>query len=119
MLFPRKTLGVELEEGTSELNDQEVDSNDDHPDDNEGRIIEEPSAEVELIMDLPGTNHVDDLEPNEEIEDEGHVARGVTVVGVLDNHVKFVTIQLVESTREDHFAILDVHIDNGVELVEA
>ena len=95
MLLPRETLGVEREEGTSELNDQEVDSDNNYPDDKEHRVVEEALAEVNLIMDLPGGNHVDDLEPDEEVEDEGHVSGRVIIVSFLHDLVKRVTIQLV------------------------
>ena len=110
---------MEREEGTGELNDQEVDSDNNYPDDEEHRVVEEALAEVNLIMDLPGGNHVDNLEPDEEVKDEGHVSGRVIIVSILHDLVKRITIQLVKSTREDHLVILDVHVDNGVVLVEA
>ena len=118
MLFPSKTLGVEREEGTSELNDEEVDSNDDYPDDEEHRVVEEAIADVLLVMDLSGGNHVNNLEPDEEVEDEGHVAGRVIIIGFLHKLVKRITVNVVKSAWEDHFAVLDVHIDKRVPLVE-
>ena len=64
---------MQREEGASELDNQEIDHYDDHPDDEECRVCKEAIAEVELVVDLAGSNHVDDLEPDKQIEDERHV----------------------------------------------
>ena len=67
------------EEGAGELNDEEVHSDDNDPDDEEGWVVKETSAEVLLVMDLPCGDHVDDLQPNEEVEDESHVTASVSI----------------------------------------
>jgi len=69
-------------------------------------------------MDLPSSNHVNDLEPDEEVEDEGHVSGRISVISFLNKLVKRITVYLVESAREDHLVILDVHSDYWVPLVE-
>jgi hypothetical protein len=70
---------VKLEEGASVLDNAEIHSNDDQPDDQEGRVGEEAVAEVLFVVDLSGGDHVDDLEPDEQVEDEGHVSGSMTV----------------------------------------
>ncbi len=90
------------EERSSVLDDQEVDGNDKNPDDEEGRVGEETVADVELIMDLSSGKHVDDLEPDEQVEDKGHVSAGVTIDTwrIFELLVELVTVDPVKSSRE-------------------
>jgi len=102
-----------MEEVTSELNDEEVDSNNDNPDKDESGVAEEVFEDVNFIVDLSGSNHVDNLEPDEQVEDEGHVTGSVTVGSkygsiVVDLLVKFITIKEVLSTWEDHIILNDI-----------
>jgi len=126
MLLPGLSSGVEREERASILNDKEVDHDNDYPDDQEGWIVEEALANVQLVMNLSGSNHVNDLKPDEQIEDECHMATGVStdvniltttiwigvfVVCVANFHVfhffiKFITIDFIQSTREYKFAVI-------------
>ena len=64
---------MQREERSSVLNDKEVDHNDDNPDHEEGWVVKEATADIDLVVDLPRSNHVNDLEPDEQVEDEGHV----------------------------------------------
>lgn len=77
MLLPVETIGVEREECTSELDNHEVDANDGEPDEKEGGVGKEAVAKVKLVVNLPSSDHVDNLKPDEEVKDEGHVARAV------------------------------------------
>ena len=83
MLLPRESIGVKTEEVTSVLDDQEVDDNDDNPNDEEGNVVEEALADVDLVVDFSGGEHVDNLKPDEQVEDEGHVTGRITI-GALD-----------------------------------
>lgn len=65
---------MQREESTGVLNNEEVDDNDNNPDDQESDVVEETVADVLLVMNLPGGNHVNDLEPDEQVEDESHMA---------------------------------------------
>ena len=56
---------MKREESASVLDDQEVDNHDDDPNDHKGRVVEETLTDVLFVMDLTGSNHVDDLEPDE------------------------------------------------------
>ena len=118
---------MQREESSSVLNDKEVDHNDDNPDDEEGWVVKEATADVDLVVDLPRSNHVNDLEPDEQVEDEGHmtarVSSGVFVfvaicpltvlafgvgVEVNDLFIKFITIDSIQSTREYKIAVFKV-----------
>lgn len=110
MLNRGETFWVQMEEGASELDDQEVDDNDDDPDDEEHGVREEVFADVDFVVDLPSGDHVHNLEPDEEVEDEGHMTRIISINGItLVNHlVKVVSIDLVEPAGEHHVVDLDV-----------
>lgn len=102
MLFPRLAIRVQGEEGASVLDNAEVHRNDDHPDDQEGRVGPETVADVQFVVNLSGGDHVDDLEPDEQVEDEGHVSGRITInFCVNDRVVEVRTVELVESSRED------------------
>ena len=77
MLLPVETIGVKGEECTGELDDHEVDANDGNPDEKEGGVSKKALADVKLVVNLSSGDHVDNLEPDEEVEDEGHMARAV------------------------------------------
>ena len=118
MLLPRETLGVQLEEGTSVLDNQVVDDDNNDPDDEESGVVEEVGEDVFLVVDLPCSNHVDNLEPDEQIEDESHVARGVSIDSGLfeDSFVQLFTVDTVLTAREDLAVLL--HMDVISVLVE-
>lgn len=127
MLLPGLTSWMQREELASVLDDQEVDDDDDDPDDQEGRVVKETIAEVLFVMNLPGGNHINDLEPDEKVEDEGHVsARVSTNVSVIltvillaifalweslilvNFLVEFVSVDVVTTAGEDEFAIIQI-----------
>lgn len=66
-------------------------------------------------MDLPGGDHVDNLEPDEEVEDEGHVAGVVLadnvfeLVGVVDGSVERVAIEAEFTAWDDKIAAFGAH----------
>jgi len=105
-----------MEEVTSELDNEEVDNNNDNPDQDESRVFKEAVAKVDFVMDLSGGNHVDNLKPDEQVEDEGHVTGGVTIsttccfICVLNTLVKLVTVDLIKSTREDHIVFNNIQL---------
>lgn len=70
---------MKTEEVASVLDDQEVDDNDDNPNDEESNVVEEALADVDLVVDLSGGKHVDNLEPDEQVENEGHVTGRITI----------------------------------------
>lgn len=75
----------------SVLDDQEVDGHDDDPDNEEHRVIEEASADVKFVVDLSSSDHVDNLEPDEQVKDEGHVTGGIFVSSGLASCFKIFT----------------------------
>ena len=112
------------EERARELNDEEVHNDDDDPDNEEGWVVEEASADVLLVMDLPCGDHVDDLKPNEEVEDEGHVTASVSIYVLVlaafysriitlnnifvDNRlIKLIAVEFVASTGEYEVTVFD------------
>lgn len=141
MLLPGLTGRVQREERSSVLNDKEVDHDDDNPDHEERRIVKEATADVFLVVNLPRSNHVNDLEPDEQVEDESHVTARVSSsvcifvticflsvfafgvgVEVNDLFIKLITIDSIQSTREykvtvinfDHFTIFSVVTESFV-----
>ena len=102
---------MQREEGASVLDNAEVDSNDDEPDNDEGGVGEEVLAQVQLVVNLPSSDHVDNLEPDEKVEDEGHVAGGVTIDHgkINDSIVEIVTVKLKEAAGE-HIGVIGVSL---------
>lgn len=105
MLFPRLACRVQGEEFASELDDQEIQDDDNSPDAQESWVAPEVLANVEFIVDLPGGYHVDDLQPDEQVEDESQVARILIVsVVLLNRNVEGVSADSEKSARE-HFVV--------------
>ena len=120
------------EERARELNDEEVHNDDDDPDNEEGWVVEEASADVLLVMDLPCGDHVDDLEPNEEVKDEGHVTASVSIdvrvlwavcaittlgcILLVNLLIEFVTVEFVAATGEYEVTVIDADL-SAVETV--
>ena len=102
---------MQLEEGTSVLDNQVVDNNNDDPDDEESWVSEEVGENVQLIMDLPCGNHVDNLQPDEKVEDESHVARGISInsISLQNCFVEWLAVNTVLTAWEDHTVVL--HVD--------
>ena len=119
MLFESETIGMQREESSSELNDQEVDHDDQNPDDQESGISEESIANVELVMDLSSGKHVNNLEPDEQVEDKCHVTGRIAINSWQFNDllVKLVTVNLEKSSWEDVIVLL--HADRFSVLVES
>jgi hypothetical protein len=66
---------VQGEELAGELDYQEVQDDYDKPDDEEGWVAPEIFADVDLIVNFSGGYHIDDLQPDEQVEDKGKMAR--------------------------------------------
>ena len=89
VLLPGLACGMKREELSSVLDNKEVDNDNDNPDDEESNVVKETLANVNLVMDLPCGDHVDDLKPDEQVEDESHV----TTRGAI-NVLPFITLFL-------------------------
>jgi len=63
-----------------ELDNEELPNYDDYPHKDEHSIGEDSFENVELIVDLPGGEHVEDLQKDEYVKDEGEVAGGGLVL---------------------------------------
>lgn len=74
-------------------------------------MVEDALEDVDLIMNLSGGYHVEDLQPYKEIEYKGHMARTVAihVLQVYDFLVELISIHRVESTREDHIVFFHAY----------
>lgn len=98
---------MEREEGARVLDDKEVDTHNDDPNDEEHGVAEETIENVFLVVDLLRSNHVNDLEPDKQVENEGHVARIILInkLCVLNRLVELITIDLVKTTGEDALVI--------------
>lgn len=77
-LLPGETFGAHFEDYTSELGDEDLESEDEEPDSHEDRVREHSLEDVEFVMDLARAEHVDDLEHHEGSEEESPVARGMS-----------------------------------------
>jgi len=105
------------EELASELNDQEVNDNDNHPDAQESWISPEVFADVELIVDFSGGYHVYNLQPDKQVEDESQVARILTVsILLLDRMIKGLSIDSIKSTRENFVVGLPIGVAKSTSL---
>lgn len=71
---------MNLEELSRELRDQELTDEDDDPDRDKHGVGEETTANVDLVINFSGGNHVEDLHHNENVEENGKVARGSDIL---------------------------------------
>jgi len=61
-LLSVETVSVDLEHFTSELSDEHLEDQDEDPDSNEHKVGVNTLENVELVMDLARTDHVENLE---------------------------------------------------------
>ena len=116
----------------SVLDDEEVDDHDDDPDNEEHRVIPEVFADVKFVVDLSSSDHVDNLEPDEQVKDEGHVTGGILVSSwnatgtifcctvirsIINRFIEFIAVNLVESTWEHH--VVHLNIEPRLPCIEA
>ena len=117
----------------SVLDDEEVDDHDDDPDNEEHRVIPEVFADVKFVVDLSSSDHVDNLEPDEQVKDEGHVTGGIFVSSghatlfnffcstnirsIINRFIEFIAVNLVESTWEHH--VVHLNIEPRLPCIEA
>jgi len=117
---------MKAEEVASVLDDEEVDDHDDDPDNEEHSVIEEAFADVKFVVDLSSSDHVDNLEPDEQVKDEGHVTGGIfvsswlatcqnlfgcTFRSIINRFIEFIAVNLVESTWEHHVVHFNIELD--------
>ena len=118
MLLPRLAGRVQGEELASELDDQEVQDDDNKPDAYESWVAPEVLADVEFIVDLSRGYHVDDLQPDEQVEDESQVARILVVsVLLLNRKVKGFSVDREKSTGENHFVVLPISVAESFSMI--
>lgn len=58
------------------LNHDDLQTTNDEPNDNEKNIVKDIGKNVKFVIDFSGTNHIDDLEPDEYVKDKSQVPRG-------------------------------------------
>lgn len=56
------------------MDDADLTSNNDEPDNDEHGVIADTFEDVNFVIDFSGTEHVEDLEEHKEIEDNGQVS---------------------------------------------
>jgi hypothetical protein len=74
-LVTSKSLLMHFEDSTCELDHDVLTKSDDNPNDDEQWVVQNTCEDVELIVDLSGADHVENLEPHEDVENGGHVSR--------------------------------------------
>ena len=112
MLHERETLRVKREESASELNDQEIHDNYDHPNDPESYVRSMgASAWNYLIVDFSRSYHVESLKPEEDVEDKCHMARFISIytLKVYNSVVEVGAIEIVRSSGEYHVILVELH----------
>lgn len=70
-----QAVDVHGDEAAEQLAAQDLHDQDNDPDDDEGGVAENAFKYVDLIIDLSRANHVENLHEDEEVEDDGQVAR--------------------------------------------
>ena len=99
------------EELAGELDDQEVQDDYDKPDDEEGWVAPEVFADVDLIVNFSGGYHIDDLQPDEQVEDESKVTRIIIAYKPSDKRkVKLISVDSVLSARENFVVGLPIRV---------
>ena len=63
-----QTSDVDLHGKGTELNNGNLSNDDDDPDAHEHWVGEDAREDIDLIMDLSGSEHVEDLEKHEQVE---------------------------------------------------
>lgn len=89
-----------------ELREDDLNNSDCKDDGDIERVIEEPSEDVLLVIDLSRANHVEDLEEHEDCED--NCVMSGNSISVLERFPKRLSIESVLSTW------LDVSVDLGL-----
>ena len=74
-LLSVESIFVAMKHAVSESGDQDLTSNNNKPEDNEGSIGEEAVENIPLIVNFPTANHVEYLHKHESSKDEGEMAR--------------------------------------------
>ena len=82
-----------------ELRQEDLDHENENPDEEEHLIFEKSFENIDFVVDLPGTDHVEDLHEHKGCEHDSHVS-GWAIVSQLQN-VKLVSSISVWSTRID------------------
>lgn len=62
-------------ETTKELSAADLHNDNDYPNDHEGRVSEYTFKNVDLIIDLPGADHIENLHKDKQVEHDCEVAR--------------------------------------------
>jgi hypothetical protein len=69
-----KSSNMHLQGGTTTLDDQELSNYNNNPNTNKHGICKESFKDVNLIINLSRSKHVENLEAHEQIEDDSHVS---------------------------------------------
>lgn len=92
---------MHLENVASHLGQDDLETDDEDPDGDEHEVIADSRENVEFIMDLPGGEHVSDLEEHEQGEEEGELAgvSGRVVVDHVSDQISADTINSIHVLR--------------------
>lgn len=74
-LLSVESIFVAMKDAVSESGDEDLTSNNNKPEDDEGGIGEEAVENIPLIVNFPAANHVENLHKHESSKDEGEMAR--------------------------------------------
>lgn len=92
---------MDLEYGTTKVDDGSLGDDNDDPDADEHDVSAHSLEDVEFIVDLSGGKHVEDLEEYEHVEDDGEMSRvGLFGEWLVDDF----TLEIFHHTVEDVWA---------------
>ena len=111
---------MDLHGSATHLDDGDLSEDDDQPHDDEHGVGEESVEDIQLVVDLPGAQHVENLEEHEHVEHQSQVAgMSELVEGLVDG----VSIQPPDHAVEDqvpvpisvllHWVVVEVLGDDG------
>jgi len=63
-------------ESTKKLSAKDLDDDNDCPNDQEGWVGQDAIENVQLVIDLSGADHIEDLHEDEQVEDNSQMPRG-------------------------------------------
>ena len=102
-----QTIIVDLEELSSELNDDELTNADDEVHSQEHSICEDAIEDVDFIIDLPGSNHVEDLHQHKNVEENGQMSGGSNV---LEGSIHKISSKVLLRSVEHEGEVITIHV---------
>jgi len=100
-LFESNTFSMDLEDFSTQVDDDNLSNKDDNPNTDEHGVTAHSFEDVEFVIDLSSSKHVEDLEEHEHVEDDGEMSGVGSFSQWLIDHI---SLEIAHHTVEDKWA---------------